>query len=165
MAIAFCFRAEMEPSSIHRPIMILSEAAVRSIRDGVRDANEAEVCGFLIGTTTGNHVQVEYGRQVRNIYGLRHTFAICQEDYRAVLAEVKSSHSAIVGVYHSHHGVTSLSCRDRRNMGLRPFFWLIVGTSQGSDNLKWKCFRATGAAIERFPVCGASHAVINDSAV
>ena len=128
--------------------MTLSKATVRTICDAIRDAKETEVCGFLAGNMTEDQVYVEYARPVRNVYDSNSVFAICQEDYSAALADLKSR-CAIVGVYHSHYLAAHLSRRDRSNIVLHPFFWLIVATSPHSFNLKWKCFRPRREAITR----------------
>lgn len=132
----------------NRPEMTLSRIAVGAICDAVRKPNEAEVCGFLFGCGAREQLRVEFARQAQNIYGSRSAFAICQQDYKAALAEV-DSRCGIVGIFHLHPGVALPSCADRRSMALHAFYWLIVGIPPHSRVLKWKCFKPTRKGIVR----------------
>jgi proteasome lid subunit RPN8/RPN11 len=133
---------------IHRQRMKLSKLALHSIREAVREANNVEACGFMLGEATEEEIFVTHARPAENIYGSRTAFAISQEEYGAVIAEAAFPRS-VLGIYHLHFGATDLSCMDRHNVLLRPFFWLIVGAMQGSRDLRWRCYGSNRGGIAR----------------
>jgi proteasome lid subunit RPN8/RPN11 len=135
----------------HCAKMKLSGRAARTIHEAVREANGVEVCGFLLGQTSGEYLHVERARTAENIYDSKVAFAISRAEYTAVLSELRFP-TAIIGVYHHHYGAPHLSCSDRHSMLLHQLPWLIVGISDKVKLLLWNCFRPVGDNITRVTV-------------
>jgi proteasome lid subunit RPN8/RPN11 len=133
--------------------LMLSKSAALSIGEAIADADNREICGFLLGYRRDKRIHVDGIRLTENIYRDRNSFAISQKEYDAAL-KTASAGAWVVGIYHSHYGSADMSCADRKNIKLHPFVWLIVGIAgQPGDYIyNWKCFKQNNDRIEEVRV-------------
>jgi proteasome lid subunit RPN8/RPN11 len=98
----------------------------------VRQRQETEACGVLLGTIDGQgNWHIQQARPLRNIFESPVYFEFDPQEL--LEAEMLSAPAQIVGVYHSHPtGYASASLTDRENMRRVnceqdiPWAWLII---------------------------------------
>ncbi len=123
--------------------ILLSETLQARIFEQMEATYPNEGGGFLLGTATGDDVQIKDTIQVENVFEeteQHHRYAMTPQDWARLEDEADTRGLTLVGYYHSHPDSPAIPSVYDRDHALPNFVYIITSVQNGSatDMRAWR---------------------------